>query len=305
MTDVISNLLDMMRVRSTAYIAKNLSAPWGVRVQEHTNMARFHIVVSGSTWISVTGTSEAHELKAGDIAIVPQGKAHDYFNAMSHSERETKAYPTPTSAPRFEFFNKDNHDTHLLCGFFELCEYTPQSLIDRLPDILIGRQTDAGMSEKYALTVDLINAEIASPEDLSQPTLNRLTEMLCVYTIRTWLHAHLSDDISLKALSDAKTKLVLDQIHNDPSQPWTVDKLAKLHGQSRTAFAAHFKTATGVSPISYVRGWRIKLACRMLCDTQLSLDEIAFKSGYADTNAFNRAFKREIGMSPGAYRRKA
>ena len=42
----------------------------------------------------------------------------------------------------------------------------------------------------------------------------------------------------------------------------------------------------------------------MLEEGSLALDEIAFKSGYADTNAFNRAFKREIGASPGAFRRK-
>jgi AraC-like DNA-binding protein len=55
--------------------------------------------------------------------------------------------------------------------------------------------------------------------------------------------------------------------------------------------------------MSYVRGWRISLARQMLQGNSLPLDEIAFRSGYADTNAFNRAFKRETGRTPGSVKR--
>lgn len=304
MADLISGLLDLMRVEGTAYIAKNLTAPWGVHVDRHEHLARFHIVMAGSTWIGMPGSSEVYKLNPGDIAIIPQGKAHDYFDEQTNRERESKAYPTAQSTPRFELFDKDSEDTHLLCGYFKIAKHTPQSLTSCLPDIIIGQKQSADLSSKFAMIVDLAMAEISDPESLSQASLNRLTELLCVYTIHAWFQKNLADHPQLQALTNPKTKLVLDAIHTKPSQPWTVDKLAKLHGKSRTAFAAHFKAAIGISPMSYVRQWRIKQACQMLQEGSHSLDEVAFMSGYSDTNAFNRAFKREIGSSPGVLSRK-
>jgi AraC-like DNA-binding protein len=306
MTDVLSDMLDLLRVRSTAYISKNLTAPWGVHIDDHSShLARFHLLVSGSTWIGMPDGSEAYELTPGDIAIIPHGKAHDYFDIQSRSDRETKAYPTPVSSPRFELFDNAGHDAYLLCGYFEISEYTPRPLVSGLPDILIGRKGDMAMAEKFGLIVELAMSEISDTANMSQTSLNRLTEMLCVYTIQAWLERSLPDNPHLQALADPKTKRVLDEIHKDPSLSWTVDMMAEIRGQSRTAFVSHFKAAMGVSPMNYVRCWRIKLACQMLREGSSSLDEIAFKSGYADTNAFNRAFKREIGVSPGSYRQQA
>ena len=303
MSDAISDLLNLMRVRSTAYIAKNLKAPWGIHIAEHSDLARFHMVISGSTWVGMPDGSQAHKLNVGDIAIIPQGKAHDYFCDRAPPRRDTKAYPTQKSNPRFELFDKESEDTHLLCGFFEISEQTPDAVTANLPDILIGRRDDPALAKKFVLIADLAIEEISNSETPSQATLNRLTEMLCVYTIQAWFDRSLPENPQLRAIADPRTKLVLERIHNDPLAPWTVEGLAKIHGQSKTAFTSHFQLAMGVSPMKYVRQWRIKQACEMLSAGALSLDEIAFKVGYSDTNAFNRAFRREIGSSPGSFRK--
>ena len=302
MTDVILDLLNMMRVRSTAYIGKNLNAPWGVHIVEHPSLARFHIVISGSTWIEMPGEANPIKLEVGDIAIIPNGGAHSYVDKPG---RETKnaAFPTGKENSYFHTFDGDSDSTHLLCGYFEMSNGTPPAITQSLPPLLIGRASDSALSKKFKMVVDLISVELADMSDQSLVVLNRMTEMLCIYTIQDWMDRTMDEDDHLLALADPKTKLVLDTIHENPGEPWTVDSLARLYGQSRTAFASHFKLATGMSPMNYVRRWRINLACRMLEDNALSIDEIAFKSGYADTNAFNRAFKRETGSSPGAYKR--
>ena len=106
-TEAISNLLDLMRVRSTAYIAKNLTAPWGVNIDEHTNLARFHFAISGATWIGLPGTQETTKLTKGDIAIIPDGKAHEYFDSEDRTDRQSKNYPTPQTPARFELFRSE------------------------------------------------------------------------------------------------------------------------------------------------------------------------------------------------------
>lgn len=300
MTDTITALLDLMRVRSTAYISKYLTAPWGVHIDEHSHLSRFHIVISGSTWIGMPGQLP-QKLNAGDIAIIPQGKAHDYFHPKTHPDRQVMAYPNPQTSPRFAPFDKTQTDTHLLCGYFEIAESTPDLILSRLPDILVGRRGDAAFAKKFDMIIDLVIEEISQPDTASQASLNRLTEILCLHTIRAWMETALPDTPHLQAMSDSNMMRVLDAVHKDPFEPWTVDTLAELHGKSRSAFSAHFKAATGESPLSYIRCWRLKLACKMLKDRDMTLDEIAFKSGYSDTNAFNRAFKRALGSPPGAY----
>ncbi len=140
---------------------------------------------------------------------------------------------------------------------------------------------------------------------LSQTTLNRLTEILCVYTIQAWLESTQSENDQIRALADPKTRLVLEEIHQSPAANWSVEIFAQLVGQSRTAFSSQFKLAMGVSPMRYVRQRRIRLSCKMLETGNMSMGEVAFKSGYSDTNAFNRAFKREVGVSPGVIKNRS
>ncbi len=67
--NVIADILNMLRVRSTVYIGKNLAAPWGVHITEHESLARFHIVVAGSTWVRLEKDGDAVLLNEGDVAI--------------------------------------------------------------------------------------------------------------------------------------------------------------------------------------------------------------------------------------------
>lgn len=260
--------------------------------------------MAGSTWIEFDGDTPPVKLDVGDIVIFPNGTAHSYTDQLGR-DTKTATFPTGEENSYFHRFDPDSDATHLLCGYFELSSGTPPAITQNLPDILIGRATKGEMAPRTQMLIKMMAHELADFSNQSQTVLNRMTEMLCIFTIQDWMRQTLDEGDHLMAMADPKTKLVLDNIHEKPSMPWSVESLAKLFGQSRTAFAAHFKQTTGMSPMNYVRRWRINLACQMLEGNSMSIDEIAFKSGYADTNAFNRAFKRETGFSPGAYKRGA
>lgn len=307
MSDVFTELLDLMRVRSTAFVGKNLSAPWSIEIGQQDPLARFHLVLEGQTWMGLPDGTDGVVLNKGDLAIIPHGLAHIYHNVGNTSAPKCLLLPDHDKGPYFHSLNDlAEGDTNLLCGYFHISEQTPPTVVAHLPNMLVERGADDGASVKrFDLIVSLIRQEVAKDGTISPMVLNRLTEVLCLYAIQNWLTRTLTDEehAHLRALADPKVKLVLDKIHDAPAEDWTVDALARLFGRSRTAFASHFKSATGLSPISYVRRWRIRLACNMLESTKMSIDEIAFKVGYSDTNAFNRAFNRETGTSPGAYKR--
>lgn len=64
-----------------------------------------------------------------------------------------------------------------------------------------------------------------------------------------------------------------------------------------------FGPLVGMSPVRYITAVRIGAAKNLLSDTNLSLAEIAHRTGFADEYYFIRQFTREVGLSPGRYRR--
>lgn len=54
--------------------------------------------------------------------------------------------------------------------------------------------------------------------------------------------------------------------------------------------------------MAYVARWRMYFACHLLKNTQLGIEQISTQVGYDNVAAFSRAFKRNIGLSPGAWR---
>ena len=72
---------------------------------------------------------------------------------------------------------------------------------------------------------------------------------------------------------------------------------------SRSSFTERFAAYVGVPPMQYLGRWRLQLAARMLTQDAVSVSQAASAVGYQSEAAFNRAFKREVGEAPGAWRR--
>ena len=73
-------------------------------------------------------------------------------------------------------------------------------------------------------------------------------------------------------------------------------------GMSMRSLLRHFKEINGSSPKEYLIGLRINYACELLDSTQLSIGEIAFKSGFNDSNYFSREFGKRTGTTPSKFR---
>lgn len=84
----------------------------------------------------------------------------------------------------------------------------------------------------------------------------------------------------------------------------TVSELASLSHYSDRQFLRLFKEATGCLPLQYIARLRLKAACGLLKDTDLSITEIASRCGYTDNGYFSRLFQREYGTTPKNYRRQ-
>lgn len=82
-----------------------------------------------------------------------------------------------------------------------------------------------------------------------------------------------------------------------------VGGLAKLVSYSKSHFSRAFKRSLGYAPMAYVMARRVERAKVLMTSTRQQLTEIALICGFADQSHLNRSFRRDIGVSPGRWRR--
>jgi transcriptional regulator GlxA family with amidase domain len=91
-------------------------------------------------------------------------------------------------------------------------------------------------------------------------------------------------------------------LHGRLAQPWTIGGLAESVGLSRSAFVERFSRLLLMPPMTYLTRLRLHLAARALVTSAAAMPTIAAQVGYESEAAFNRAFRREMGMPPARYR---
>src|SRR6185369_9933207 len=93
-----------------------------------------------------------------------------------------------------------------------------------------------------------------------------------------------------------------DRMDAASHEEWPVSRLARVRGVSESHFARSFKQAFGVPPHRYLLSRRVERATTHLRDTEMSVTEIAFHTGWGSLGTFGRTFRDVTGESPGAVR---
>jgi len=107
----------------------------------------------------------------------------------------------------------------------------------------------------------------------------------------------------LAGLKDPLVGPALSSLHEDPAHSWTLAELASTISSSRTVLAERFNQLVGMPPMLYLRRWRLQLAAEQLIRGSAKVAAVGAQVGYESEAAFSRAFVRETGLSPAAWRR--
>ena len=133
----------------------------------------------------------------------------------------------------------------------------------------------------------------------------RLAELIFLQVLRShWSRPESGTPGLLRGLGYARIRKALEAMHRAPREAWTVPRLARLAGMSRSSFAAHFQERVGASPKVYLTRWRMQLAAERLVEGRAPLATVAEELGYRSTFAFAKCFRRVLGHPPGRYRRQ-
>jgi len=105
---------------------------------------------------------------------------------------------------------------------------------------------------------------------------------------------------------DKRILKAVDFINLHSEENLSVDHLAKMCALSPSHFYSKFKSETGYTPIDYRNRVLINRASKLLiCNKELSVEEISYLLGFSSPTYFRRLFKAFTGKSPLAYRKTA
>lgn len=316
--DALSETLRVVRMVGAIFINAKFTAPWGYQSPNATmvgpllepgaeKVVIFHMITEGECWVDM-GDGSPLRLGAGDVVMFPQGDAH----RMSSAPGVTPA-PAPggnrvsevlARRPRQLIHGGGGATTRLVCGYMACDSRLAGLLLEGLPPVVRVnvRGSNAGVwleaSVRYAL------AEARSPRPGGSGVLAKLSEVLFIEVLRLYMGEQAEGRTGwLAGVNDRIVGAALQALHQHPARAWTLDDLARAAATSRSVLAERFQQLVGRSPMQYLAQWRMLLASNLLCHSNAPLAQIAEEVGYQTDTAFSRAFRREFGAPPAAWRR--
>ncbi|MEZ5913484.1 MAG: AraC family transcriptional regulator [Paracoccaceae bacterium] len=308
MLDLLSDILTRLSLRGSLYFRTSFTEPWGVHVPAFRDVARFHFAHRGEALVRVGDRTQPVHLAQGDLIIIPHGTAH--VLSCRHTGPD-EALPLDDVLSRSGFpghgtlvwgGDETTRDTQLICGHFALAEGSRHLLFDRLPPFIHLRGYGDEAGPWLEATLKVIGAEAGGARLGGDLIALKLSEAIFAQAIRAHIEQTAEGNGSVAGFADPQLARALTSFHRSPAGDWSVASLAREAGLSRTGFAERFTQRLGVTPMSYVTSWRMQIAREALVTRGLSVAEAAEVSGYASESAFSRVFKKEIGLSPAAFR---
>jgi transcriptional regulator GlxA family with amidase domain len=143
------------------------------------------------------------------------------------------------------------------------------------------------------------------PRAGGEAILSKISELMFLHAVRQHIDALPTESTGwLAALRDGHISAALRAMHSAPAEAWTLDTLSRVAGLSRTVFSERFTALMGLPAMQYLSQWRLQVAATHLDTQRTSIAQIAAEVGFGSEAAFSRAFKRYVGMPPGAWRQR-
>ena len=296
--DVLGDVLTTLRFRGSIFFRSTLASPWGITLP-NVGYPRFHIGLSGSCYVGTKNYSPV-KISEGEIAMLPCGGEHWIADhpgrKLITSEKAGRACELGNP-----LFQEGEITNHIMCGLVNFDQDVEHPILDSLPEVIHFPEIKS--NEPIWMTVALMNSEVHRIDSFDNPIIDRLTEVLFLQLL--YFHAQNSEGTVgfLAALKDRRLHQAISLIHKTPNFDWTLESLGSEVGMSRATLVRHFESAIGVSPMSYIRRWRITKAYNLVKYSSTPLEQIATAVGFSSAGSLNKAFQRYYQYTPAELRR--
>ncbi|WP_119462889.1 AraC family transcriptional regulator [Rhodospirillaceae bacterium SYSU D60014] len=315
MMDVISDMLRAMRLTGGVFLDAEFTAPWCVTAQvgpedcapfmsQPRQIIAYHYVTAGRLLLKVSGQTPV-PVQRGEIVVLPRNDHHVIGSALNLRpvSAEHLIRPNPDGGLAQIVHGGGGERTHILCGFLGN-DMPYNTLIAMLPSVLKLHVADGASGNWIESSFRFAAKELAEGNVKSPAILAKLAELLFMEAVRRYLATQPPDRSAWAAgMHDPIVGRALGLLHGQMTRRWTTEDLAGEIGLSRSAFAERFTRIVGEPPMRYLARQRLVHASMLLRETVDAIARIAYEVGYESEAAFNRAFRREYGVPPAAWRR--
>ncbi|MRX27871.1 AraC family transcriptional regulator [Kangiella sp. HZ709] len=277
--DTIGKIMASMHFDANIYLHSQFCSPWGMK-SDNPGLGSFHVIAYGNCLIKIEGKPDL-VLNAGDLVFFPRNTPHRIQN-QTHA---------------------DDQFTTLICGSYDFGE-KQNPLLGYLPELIHVSANEISKLPWFESLFRQIVNEAESGTDGKSLILDKLAEILFIYVLRYFVQHKPNEKGLLAALSDKQLSLALAAFHSDIGKAWTVETLAEQANMSRSAFSNYFSELVQLTPMQYVKQWRMQSAYNALVATKASILSIALDHGYQSEAAFSKVFKKQFSITPGKARRQ-
>ena len=303
--DALSEVLRLARFSASVALDATAHAPWSVAVPASTTMARAHVVLDGRARLTLSG-GEPIDIESGDLIFLPHGDAHAIGSDAEAQSVALASVARPAVASELVPVSIGRGGAAVRwISLTASCErHLAEPLMAALPRAI--RVPMEGSPALNALISSLGLTLTASDAPAVGAGLRR--DILATLVLVEALKRHVTALAPrakgwLEALNDRYVGRALALVHGRPGEPWTVEKLGRQVGLSRSALAERFSDVMGEPIFAFLTRWRLLLAAEMLLTTPQSIEAIAKEAGYESASAFAGAFKRQFRKPPSVWRR--
>jgi AraC-like DNA-binding protein len=314
--DPLIDLLRALQLTGGVFLDAEFTSPWCVTSRvgpgeyepffpRPAHVIAYHYVVEGRCVVAAEGQAPT-PLQAGEIVLLPRNEPHRLASAMDVRAVSAHALIRPGQDGGLAriVHGGGGERTRVLCGFLGTNEPDP-AIAKLLPATLAIRVDQATTGHWIESSFRFAAQELVAGRPGSPTVLAKLAELLLIEAVRRHVDAMPAGGGWVAALRDPVVGRALVQIHSEASRRWTVPALARAAGASRSVFADRFTELLGEPPMRYLARHRLRVASDRLRDPDVTVAAAALDVGYASEAAFCRAFKREFGLPPAAWRRRA
>lgn len=299
--DALSDVLSLLKSEGVLSARFEGCGQWAMRFPGYRHI-KFGSVLEGAFWLSVEGAHAPVKIDTGDFYLLTDGSSYcsatDPNMAPSDGRHVFDSYKSADGVVRY---GNGGDKVVVTGGRFTFDDATSDVLLQQLPPLIHFPAASPGTAVLAAI-LTLLSDETA----VLQPGFDISAASIANIVLVRILRAHLASSAHppgwLGAIRDERIGAALALMHGDLARQWNVEDLAHTVGMSRTAFSQRFKMLVGFPPLDYLLRWRMTVARTALRNGEKSLSRIAESIGYGSDTAFNSAFKRTTGQSPGRYR---
>jgi AraC-like DNA-binding protein len=315
--DALADVLRIARLSGGVFMRAEFTAPWCVAAQmapelcapflkRTSHLIPFHYVVEGELQAALEDGAPVL-LRKGDLVLFPGNDWHLMGSDLGLEPVMVGDIIQPGEGSSLSSIRHGagGAATVMVCGYLGCETAAGNPVLTALPRMIRLQVNAAGPAEWIRSSFHYAASEVAAGSPGSDTILAKLSELLFVEAVRRYIET-LPDGQTgwLGGLRDTAVARALSLMHAEITRDWSVDLLGRSVGVSRSVLAEKFARLIGMAPMQYLAKWRMQVAAQSLRETDASLGQVAVSVGYESEAAFSRAFKREFGTAPAAWRRR-